>query len=207
MEQYLKQILETMQIPNHEFSGTSDTTIQFINLGINSLHNAIEYVCNLPYAQLGPKLAELVDYTKVLPEKCGTCSAKNALIVTLGNDIGIPFVLGSAIYPLTTETFPELKNILKKYNMPYIPESHNFIIFNNKFLDITFPYKAKIIPKNALQQISAIKVDELLYTKSVWYPKFLAEWMQKHNLKVSFPEFVKINAEVADIFGKTYNKI
>lgn len=143
------------------YSNFPDTTItpggvvsdRFLNLGIESFHKACRYVHELPYGYNSDKDDLLI----LFKEKMGTCTTKHAVIATLAVEIGLPIEKNIGIYAMTEKIVTGTDNILKKYDLPYVPMIHCFLAGDGHRVDLT---EGNANGKNR-------PIDEFLYTEKV----------------------------------------
>jgi hypothetical protein len=181
----LQSLLAHIKLPDAPIVEKGEVSKQFLSKNISTFYDAIEYVYKLPYAPP----SEPFNFHLVLKEGRGTCSTRHALLVALAKELDLPINLGLAIYNLTPERFPALKDILQKFNIPYIPESHNFMVYNDKFLDITFPGDCKRLSSSGLSQVEIILPEQIMDYKVDVYKKYLEKWYQENDFSFSMEEF------------------
>src|SRR5690349_19726815 len=107
-EKILEAIFKQLSLDNVKLNSALPISAQFLQLGIDNLYSAIQYVNNLHYAPPSEKF----NWQLVLPEKCGTCSTKHSLLVKLANENAVQFALGIGIYKMSGVNYPALQDLL-----------------------------------------------------------------------------------------------
>jgi hypothetical protein len=67
----------------------------------------------------------------------GSCTTKHAVIATLAAEIDLPINKSIGIYPMTDGIVSGTDNILKKYDLPYVPMIHCFLEYRDHRVDLT----------------------------------------------------------------------
>lgn len=67
----------------------------------------------------------------------GTCTTKHAVIAGLAEELGIPLYKHVGVYKFTEEISDGANEILKKYDIPYIPMVHCFLVYKDFRFDLT----------------------------------------------------------------------
>lgn len=196
----LKTLLEKIKMPDSPILERGEVSKQFLSKNVRTFRRAIEYVYKLQYAPP----SEPFNFHLVLKEERGTCSTRHALLVALAKELGLPINLGLAIYNLTPQRFPELKDILQKFNIPYIPESHNFMVYNNIFLDITFPGDCKILLPSEVNQEEKILPEQIINYKIEVHKKYLEKWYKENDFNFSMEEFNEAHRQCVTKLGEVF---
>jgi len=126
---------------------------KFLELGMHTFRQACHYVHQLPYGYNSDK----DDLFILFKEKLGTCTTKHAVIGTLAEELKIPVVKNIGIYRMTETIVTGTDAILKKYELPYVPMLHCFLIHENYRVDLT---EGNRNGKNCA-------IDEFLHTEKV----------------------------------------
>jgi len=196
IDQNLLKIFKEINLDNKLLDPNGAIGKQFYQIGINTLYAAINHVYGLKYQPP----SDPFNWNLVISEQCGTCSTRHALLVLLAKENNVSFALGHAIYHLTPERFPMLQPILERSGLPFIPESHNFIVYNHYFLDITFPGHAQILPQKDVSLMKTIDCAELLYVKKTWYPVFLKQWLKQYS-NMTLEQYAELHREIVQLLG------
>ncbi len=143
---------------------------KFLGLGINRFIEACRYVHELPYGYNTNR----DDLMILFKENRGTCTTKHAVIATLAEELKIPIEKNVGVYAMTEKIVSGTNEILMKYNLPYVPMVHCFLVYGNHRIDLSegnnngkncpiddFLYTARVEPN-----ISA-KDEYLLYRKAL----------------------------------------
>jgi hypothetical protein len=70
-------------------------------------------------------------------ESKGTCTTKHAVIATLAAELTLPIVKHVGIYSMTEEIVTGTNEILAKYNLPYVPMVHCFLVYDEYRVDLS----------------------------------------------------------------------
>jgi hypothetical protein len=106
---------------------------KFINLNITSFRDACRYVHELPYGYN----SSTDDILILFKEGYGSCTTKHAIIATLAEELGMPIYKTIGIYAMNEDLVTGVEHILEKYQLPYIPMVHCFLIFGSFRVDLT----------------------------------------------------------------------
>lgn len=121
------------KLPEKEITVKGIISKKFLDLGINSFKDACMYVHNLDYGYNSDKDDLLILFN----EKMGSCTTKHGVIAKLAEELDIPLYKKVGIYKLTNEIVDGVNAILKRYNMPFIPMVHCFLVYNENRFDLT----------------------------------------------------------------------
>jgi hypothetical protein len=140
-------------LPNVEISGPGVISSEFLRFGITGFNDACRYVHQLPYGYNSDRDDLLI----LFKEGRGSCTTKHAVIATLAEELSLPIVKNIGIYRMTEDIVSGTNPILDKFNMPYVPMVHCFLVFRDYRVDLTEGNKNG---KNR-------PIDEFLYTAAV----------------------------------------
>jgi hypothetical protein len=156
--------------PDKALSKAGIVSAKFLSLGINSFIAACRYVHELPYGYNSNR----DDLMILFKENKGTCTTKHAVIATLAVELNLAIEKYVGIYAMTEEIVTGTEKILKKYNLPYVPMVHCFLVYGEYRVDLSegnnngksrsieeFLYTQRVEPN-----ISA-KAEYLLYRKAL----------------------------------------
>ena len=121
------------KLPDAEIKVVGEISRKFLELGINSFKQACEYVNNIEYGYNSNYDDKLIFFK----EKKGTCTSKHAVIAGLAEELNIPLYKYVCIYKFTEEISTGANEILKRYNIPYVPMVHCFLVYKNFRFDLT----------------------------------------------------------------------
>jgi hypothetical protein len=156
--------------PEKPISNLGEVSKKFLGLHIHTFLEACRYVHALPYGYNSDR----DDLMILFKENRGTCTTKHAVIATLAVELNLPIEKNIGIYAMTEEIVTGTNDILKRYDLPYLPMVHCFLSHQEHFVDLTegnnngknksienFLYIEKVEPS-----ISA-KDEYLLYRKAL----------------------------------------
>jgi hypothetical protein len=105
----------------------------FLNMGIRRFLDACRYAHELPYGYNSNRN----DLMILFKEKMGTCTTKHAVIGTLALELGLPIHKNVGVYAMTEEIVTGTNELLTKFNLPYIPMLHCFLVYGDHRVDLT----------------------------------------------------------------------
>jgi hypothetical protein len=121
------------KLPDAEIKPIGELSKKFLELGIKSFRKACNYVHNVEYGYN----TNYDDKFIFFKEKKGTCTSKHAVIAGLAEELKIPLFKHVGVYKFTEEISTGTEGILKKYNIPYVPMIHCFLVYRNNKFDLT----------------------------------------------------------------------
>jgi hypothetical protein len=139
--------------PEKPISNSGIISAKFLSLGINGFTDACRYVHGLPYGYN----TDRDDLMILFEENKGTCTTKHAVIATLAEELDLPIEKNIGIYAMTEEIVTGTNEILAKYNLPYVPMIHCFLIYGEYRVDLS---EGNINGKN-------LPIDDFLFTQQV----------------------------------------
>ena len=139
--------------PEKTLSSAGTISSQFLSLGINSFIDACRYVHELPYGYNSDR----DDLMILFKENKGTCTTKHAVISTLAIELSLPVEKHVGIYAMTEDIITGSYEIQKKYNLPYVPMIHCFLVYGQYKVDLS---EGNNNGKNR-------SIEEFLYTRRV----------------------------------------
>jgi hypothetical protein len=125
----------------------------FLSLEINGFLEACHYVHELPYGYNSNR----EDLMILFKEKMGSCTTKHAVIATLAAELQLPIEKCIGIYAMTEDLVTGTHQILQKYDMPYVPMVHCFLVYKDYRVDLS---EGNQNGKNG-------PIDHFLYTEKV----------------------------------------
>ncbi len=105
----------------------------FLDLGIKDFQSACRYVYELPYGYNSNR----DDVMILFKEKMGSCTTKHAVIGTLAAELNLKIVKNIGIYAMTEEIVSGTGKILDRYNLPYLPMVHCFLVYQDHCVDLS----------------------------------------------------------------------
>ena len=139
--------------PDVPIPGAGVISQRFIALDIRTFQEACRYVHKLPYGYNSDKDDLLI----LFKENLGTCTTKHAVIGTLAEEMGIPIEKNIGIYRMTEKIVTGTDAILERYDLPYVPMLHCFLVYDRYRVDLT---EGNNNGKNCA-------IDEFLHTEKV----------------------------------------
>jgi hypothetical protein len=121
------------KLPDKEITAVGEMSNKFLELGINSFKEACLYVHNMEYGYNSDKDNKMILFI----EGKGSCTTKHGVIAELAEELDIPLYKKVGIYKFTEEISTGTDEILKKYNLPYVPMVHCFLVFEDLRFDLT----------------------------------------------------------------------
>ena len=121
------------KLPDAKIKPVGDISKKFIELGIKSFKDASIYVHDSKYGYN----SNYDDNMIFFKEKMGSCTMKHATIAGLAEELGIPIYKYVGVYRFTEEITNGAGEITKKYDIPYVPMVHCFLVYNNYRFDLT----------------------------------------------------------------------
>ena len=121
------------KIPDAEIEDKGEISKKFLELGIISFRKACEYVHNIEYGYN----SDYDDKMIFFKENKGTCTTKHAVITGLAEELNIPLYKYVGVYKFTDEISTGTNEILKKYDLPYVPMVHCFLVYKDYRFDLT----------------------------------------------------------------------
>ena len=121
------------KLPDAELIPVGELSKKFLDLGIKTFKDACIYVHNVDYGYN----TNYEDRMIFFKEKKGSCTSKHAVIAGLAQELNIPLYKHVCVYKLTEEITTGVDEILKKFNIPYVPMVHCFLVYDEYKFDLT----------------------------------------------------------------------
>jgi len=160
------------KLPDAEIKPVGELSIKFLDLGIKTFREACDYVHKIDYGYN----TNYEDKMIFFKEKRGSCTTKHAVIAGLAQELNIPLYKHVCVYKFTEEITTGVNEILKKYEIPYVPMVHCFLVYENYQFDLTEGnYNGKKKPIN--EYIHSERVDPYISRKDEYllFKKVLKE--------------------------------
>lgn len=163
----------------------------FIGLGYTKFATAANFIKHLPYQRNSDKN----DILSVVKDEYGTCSTKHAILAELiaENNQSINLVLG--IFKMDAGYSSTVGNVLAKYNLPYIPEAHNYLSYEGTRYDYTNPTSSPKDFEDSLITEQTITPKQITNYKVQFHKEVLQKWIEEENLPYSLAEIWAIREE------------
>jgi hypothetical protein len=120
-------------LPDAKIEPLGEISKMFLELGISSFKEACMYVHNSKYGYNSNYDDKMIFFK----EKMGSCTMKHATIAGLAEELSIPLYKYVGIYKFTEEITTGVDKIVKKYDLPYVPMVHCFLVYKNFRFDLT----------------------------------------------------------------------
>ena len=160
---------------NFTISAHFELSLRFTDLNITDFAAALKYIQHLPYGR-NSKDGSLM---RVMDEKRGTCSTKNALLHTLCMENGKQgFDLTLGIFNMDAENTPEIQPVLRKYRLTYIPEAHVYLKNKTAIIDATYP-KGHTAWIKAIVSEEEIESNDIGAYKMKYHKSYLDKWRKE----------------------------
>ena len=121
------------KLPNKEITPSGEISKKFIELKITSFKDACDYIHSLDYGYNTNYDDEMI----LFKQKKGTCTSKHAIIAGLARELNIPLYKHVCVYKFTEEITTGADEILNKYDIPYVPMVHCFLVYGQYRFDLT----------------------------------------------------------------------
>lgn len=156
--------------PDKPLGGAGPIAQTFLSLGIRGFQDACRYVHELPYGYNSNR----DDLMILFKENRGSCSTKHAVIGTLAAELNLAIVKGIGIYAMTGKIVTGAERIMNKYDLPYVPMVHCFLVYQDMCVDLSEgnrngknkPIEEFLHTEKVAANISA-KDEYLLYRKAL----------------------------------------
>ena len=158
-------------------------------LGFKTFDALCNYIKVLPYG----RNSERSDFTLVLKENKGTCSTKHAFLKQIAIENNEPTViLCLGIYKMNDANTFGVGDILKQYNLEYIPEAHTYLKLNNTILDVTRTVSSEVTFESSLLSEDIIMPQQIGDYKVNSHKNYLKNWIKESNISYTFKEIWSI---------------
>ena len=121
------------KLPDAEIKPVGEISKKFIALGIKTFKDACIYVHNSKYGYNSNYDDKMIFFK----EKMASCTMKHATIAGLAEELEIPLYKYIGVYKFTEEITTGVDKITQKYNIPYVPMVHCFLVYNDYRFDLT----------------------------------------------------------------------
>jgi hypothetical protein len=119
--------------PDRAIAANGPVSEEFVRLKIKTLHAACRSVHEMPYGYNSDR----DEFMILFKEGKGTCTTKHAVIGTLARELEIPIHKHVGIYGMTEEIVTGTRDLLKRFDLPYIPMLHCFLVYETFRVDLT----------------------------------------------------------------------
>ena len=120
-------------LPNKVIAVAGPMSDRFLSLGIDSFRGACRFVHELPYGYNSDRDDPMI----LFKEEFGSCTTKHAVIAALAAELDLPVTKVVGIYAMTEDIVAGAGRILAKYELPYVPLLHCFLVHGAHRVDLT----------------------------------------------------------------------
>jgi hypothetical protein len=121
------------KLPDAEIKPVGEISKKFIELGIKTFKKACFYVHDSEYGYN----SNYDDNMIFFKEKMASCTMKHATIAGLAEELKIPLYKYIGVYKFTEDITTGVDKITQKYDIPYVPMVHCFLVYNDYRFDLT----------------------------------------------------------------------
>lgn len=121
------------KLPNAPIIPSGEISRKFLELGIESFKEACNYVHNIDYGYN----TNYEDKMIFFKENKGTCTTKHGVIAGLAEELNIALFKHVGVYKFTEEISTDANEILEKYEIPFVPMAHCFLVYKDFRFDLT----------------------------------------------------------------------
>jgi hypothetical protein len=183
---------------NFDIKPVGTISNHFLANNISTFSEASQFVRKLAYGRNENK----ADLTTVFADNCGTCSTKHALLKQLAvenNFTELKLITG--LFRMNSSYTPKISATLKRHNLDYIPEAHNYLKYGNQILDFTNKTSKPADFENELIEETEIQTDQIADFKINYHKQYLTNWLEKQEaLNLTLDELWKIREQcIADL--------
>jgi hypothetical protein len=153
--------------------------VSVLRLGYTHFLDLANFIRSLPYG----RTSDTQNVLAVINEKRGTCSSKHVLLTALAHECGhgdIQLMVG--IYKMCEENTPGVGKLLKEAGLSYLPEAHNYLLFNTKRYDFTGLKEGKSSPFDSLFFEQSVNVGELFQIKKALHQAEISKFAEQLKL-------------------------
>ncbi len=119
--------------PDTKIEPAGPMSHRFLEMGVATFAEACRRIHEMPYGYNSDREDPLI----LFKEGKGTCTTKHLVIGELAGELGIPVEKHIGIYAMTEAIVAGTDPILEKYELPYIPMIHCFLIYDRYRVDLT----------------------------------------------------------------------
>lgn len=187
-------------LPNTILAGGGPVTASFRGVGVVDFHGAARHLQALPYGRISDRARPGL----VLIEGRGTCSSKHALLAELAAEVGLDVRLTLGIFEMSARTHPELRAILERHRLDYVPEAHCYVRHRDSRVDITRSPVTAGEPIHRFLHEETITPAQTASYKIDVHRRFLAGWIARtaHVRERSLDEIWRVREECIAALGE-----
>jgi hypothetical protein len=121
------------RLPNAPIGLAGPVSRRFRAAGIETFQGACRHVQGMPYGLNRSQAGPLV----LFEEGRGTCTTKHAAIASLAAELELDVRRVSSVYPMTESLVTGSAAICRRYDLPYVPMIHCFLVHGPFRVDLT----------------------------------------------------------------------
>jgi hypothetical protein len=186
-----------------DIKATGTISTCFLSRNIDTFSLAAEFVKRLPYQRNQNK----EDLAIVFTDHHGTCSTKHAVLKQLATENSrndLELALG--MFKMNGVNTPKILNTLQQYNISYIPEAHNYLKFEDRILDYTFPNSTGNDFEQDLLEEIIIQPNQISNFKMAYHKDYLKKWLVENYIPYSLEEIWDIRELCIEQLSKKIQK-
>ncbi len=166
---------------NFTLTNQNPLSLELLDLGISNFINALNYIQKIPYGRNSNRS----DYTLIIKEQKGTCSTKHAYLASLA-DQSHDINLFMGIYKMNEKNTHGVSDVLKKWQLAFIPEAHCYLKINQNIIDITGIGNSDVSFEESLITEEEIKPHQIGEFKIRRHKAFLQKWILSDAIPYDF---------------------
>ena len=177
---------------DYKLSSNDDLTLSIKKYNIENWLQLADHIKSLPYGRNSNRK----DPSLVWLDQKGTCSSKHAFlkwVADLNNIPNVELMLG--MYKMNATNTPKIGNVLKDYQLDYIPEAHCYLKLNEERIDFTSINAQFGKIKNDILLETIINPDQVAKFKVDFHQVYLKDWIKTYQIPFSFDEIWKIREQ------------
>lgn len=121
------------RFPDAPLRRTAPVSDAFLERGVRRFIEACRFVHELPYDHNKNR----DDFMSLFSESKGTCTTTHAVIALLARELALPVGKTVGIYAMTEDLATGTDEILRRWNIPYLPMTHCFLTGGAVRVDLT----------------------------------------------------------------------
>jgi len=165
------------KLPDFEIKPCGEISNEFLKINIVNFQDACQYIAKLPYRRNLDKN----DLKTIFADNCGTCGTKHAILKKLAEENefeGLKLMLG--IFKMNAQNTLAVTETLKRYNLEFIPEAHNYLKFENEILDFTKRNSSASDFEDSLLLEIEMLSNQISHYKVEFHKEFLKKWLTEN---------------------------
>jgi hypothetical protein len=169
---------------------TSNDTLsrEVIENEILNFKDLVLFIKKLPYG----RNSDRSDYSLVFKEQKGTCSTKHAYLSKIALENHFPVTLYIGIYKMNGLNTNGIDDVLKTYQLDYIPEAHCYLKFENEILDCTRNVINDISFEESILYEENILPEQIGEHKVTLHKNYLKKWISENSIPYNLQEIWQI---------------